>query len=299
MYREEGSSNSCEHNKNLLVAINKDDSSNYKSVDESDGWTTVGTKSNKRKSDRISSISLIQNKRFNRETNWVPVYETIEQYYTTLKQIDTEQSIDGDKNCDWVYRIFEGKQELTNVLCVTKEFLIVTNNDKFFSTHGKLNPNKFTLVILLFDLSMRTIRDLDQTHIDLLMRMKQKAFEVINNYLGDFSSCEKRLSFEFHYTPSTYQLHLNVKFNRKPETEPNRKQRIYPLDVVIKNLKSDTDYYKKPIVIYVKDMVIWEENLSKWSEISLETIEKNKYNPETLEFWKFFEQMPCYKNYID
>ena len=33
MFMQEDSSNSCEHNKNLLVAINKDDDSNYKSVD--------------------------------------------------------------------------------------------------------------------------------------------------------------------------------------------------------------------------------------------------------------------------
>lgn len=265
-------------------------------------WTTTVRKSDKKKSNfyYYNNKNYNFNKKYNEDKKYFSVYETYMQYQYRLKSIDTKEINNyGDKNCDWVYKIFEGKKELDNVVCVTKEFLIVTNNGKTFEETIKNNPNKFTLVVLLFDLEIRTIRDLEKKHIELLLRMKQKSLEVINNYLKNVSDLENKLIFEFHYTPSTYQLHLNVKLNKKPETEEIRKQRIYLLDTVIENLESDSDYYKKPIKILVENISDWEKNLLEWSKIDLDIISKNKYNFETLEFWKFFEQMDCYKNYID
>ena len=299
--------NDNNYNDTLDIHIIKSSQSNDIKLEESE-WTVVKSKpkskftNNKRKFDsfEVSSDTKINVKKFHKNIEvWEKVLETWENYQNTLKYIDITL-IDGkEKNCDWVYRIFEGKQELDNVLCVTKEFLIVTNNIKTLRAGNKLNPTKFTLVVLLFDLEIRTLRDLEQKHIGVLLQMKQKALQVIKNHLDNFYSDEKKLSFEFHYTPSTYQLHLNVKFNARPEIDENRKHRIHLLDTVIENLKSDSDYYKKPIEIYVRDKDNWEKNLLFWSGIELEIVRTNKFNPETCDFWKFFEHLDCYKNYIN
>lgn len=303
-------------NNGLPDKVGKEDFTDSETISSEthDEWTTV--RPSKRKFNKVSSEKFsetLPNKRkwvkweTNREVSkevskevWVRVYETWEDYQNTLKGIDLGQHGTGNfgnRNCDWVYKIFEGKQELENVVCVTKEFLIVTNNGKSFRDSLKINPNKFTLVVLLFDLEIRTLRDLEQKHIRLLFRMKQKACEVIKDYLGSYFLDDSKLRFEFHYTPSTYQLHLNVKFNRRLETEENRIQRVYLFDTVIKNLELDSEFYKKPMVIHVKDELEWKTNLSKWSRTNLEMLERTRYNFETLEFWKFFEHMECYKKY--
>ena len=203
----------------------------------------------------------------------------------TLNYHDTKVNRKGETNCDWIHRVLEGKQELNCVECVTEELLIIPPTGKPLSELVKLNPEKFHILVIPFDRTIRTIRDLRSCHIPMLERMRTKALEVINRYI--ISNDENLLNFEFHYTPSTYHLHLHVRLNL-PDTKENLADRIHHLDTVIKNLQLDSDYYKKPILINVNKRLL---------EYSLKNELSVKKTLPRLECWKLFTNMSCYTTY--
>jgi hypothetical protein len=229
-----------------------------------------------------------QNKFIHRNHNrkWYKVDETWNDYLNTLKKIDNEICINGEKNCEWVYNIFEGIQELDFIECVTKEFLIIPAERNKFEELVKIIPYNFDLLVFPFNDELRTIRNLKKSHIPLLKRMKAKAIEVISKYIEKLD--ETNLHCEFHYLPSTYHLHLHIGLGKNTTNRPN----VHKFDEVISNLESDTNYYIKPIPIYVRDISNWNMELEKYSQYNIFDNRTN-YNNK----WKFFENLDCFNNY--
>ena len=119
--------------------------------------------------------------------------------------------------------------------------------------------------------------------------MKEKAIEVIRKYIKNFDVTN--LHCEFHYLPSTYQLHLHIGLG-KETTMDEPKNNVHKFDEVISNLESDTNYYSKPIPIYVRNISYWNSELDKYSKFDFIDNSSNCDNK-----WKFFENLDCYKNY--
>jgi len=225
----------------------------------------------------------------NTNTEWIKIDETWNDYLNTIKKIDNKICRNGEKNCDWVYRIFDGKQELDCVECVTNEFLIIPSEKNKLAELVKTIPYNFDILVFPFDSKLRTIRNLKSNHIPLLKRMKEKAIEVISKYIKSLD--ESKLHCEFHYLPSTYHLHLHIGLGK--ETTTNQiKNNVYKFDEVISNLESDSDYYTKSIPIYVRNESNWNSELEKYSKYN------NVDNSSKCDSkWKFFENMDCYKKY--
>ena len=90
------------------------------------------------------------------------------------------------------------------------------------------------------DRSLRSLRDLNGTHIDFLKYCKQKTLETIRIIYGVDESLIKMF---LHYSPSTYQLHIH--FVMIANTEYNSSiEYSHELSSVIFNLEIKSNYYQ-------------------------------------------------------
>lgn len=140
----------------------------------------------------------------------------------------------------WVYNILDGVSEQSDIIYQDDLCICIPS----YTWSGKAEPNDLTkLHILCFprDKSLRCIRSLDSTHVDLLTHMKAKSVEIIKSKYG---LEQPDLKMFFHYDPSTYHLHIH--FVNVEHTEINSSvEYSHDLDLVIFNLGLDSDYYKK------------------------------------------------------
>ena len=88
--------------------------------------------------------------------------------------------------------------------------------------------------------NIRSIRDLDASHIAMLENIRDKSFKAIEEKFG-VRACHLRAYV--HYQPTFYHLHIH--FSHIKFQPPGMPDRNYPLNNVIENLKIDSDYYKK------------------------------------------------------
>eukprot|EP00915_Cephaloidophora_sp_WS-2016_P004814 GHVH01006424.1.p1 GENE.GHVH01006424.1~~GHVH01006424.1.p1 ORF type:complete len:313 (-),score=48.75 GHVH01006424.1:1703-2608(-) len=114
------------------------------------------------------------------------------------------------------------------------------------------------LLLLVKDESLKTIRDLTDSHIPLLTNMK-KSTEVVMEEM--FKIKHNTFRFFFHYHPSFMHLHCHVNSHRMLNYG-SMVDRAHLLDDVVDNLKLDGQYYqKRDITIRVS-----EEDAKLYSE---------------------------------
>jgi len=156
------------------------------------------------------------------------VKETYDEYINDL----TIRNNDKDK---WIYNLIDGISEQDLILHRDDICLVIPT-----FTWNSTDISKLHILCIPNDKNIRTIRSLDKTHIPLLQHMKQTTLNIIKN---KFNLDETNLKIFFHYTPSTYHLHIhfiNLNYHSCSSVEYS-----HDLDTVIFNLSLDTDYYKK------------------------------------------------------
>jgi len=239
-----------------------------------------------------NSINIIEQKlQIGGKKKWFVVMESWSDYLATLNEKDTKINDEGKKNCDYIYDIFRGIKEKDLLMCVTKEFIIVPSAAKPFE---ELDKTHFNLLVMPFDKKLRTIRDLNKIHIPLLNRMVEKIYQVLDYYLGNDNYDKKNIRFEFHYTPSSYHLHLHCQYNPLPH-DNNKRHFYYKLDDIISNLKSNSNFYKKPIKIKVKNINEWKNMIKKYSIKKGEKFESAQNVEDFSLAYKIFTDMDCFK----
>lgn len=79
-----------------------------------------------------------------------------------------------NKECEWIYNIIDKKKDFDRLLYETEDFVLVTEMN--------MNENIDTFHLLAFpkDRSLKSIRDLRQTHINLLINMNSQSKKFIN-----------------------------------------------------------------------------------------------------------------------
>lgn len=89
--------------------------------------------------------------------------------------------------------------------------------------------------------SLRTLRDLDASHIPVLEKLRDSCIRVIQAET-DINTDE--IMMYVHYHPSVYQLHVHIAF---PYMQYNHRDvyRIHSIETIINNLRMDGDYYRK------------------------------------------------------
>ena len=159
--------------------------------------------------------------------------ETYEEYLNKIASRDPAKD-------QWVYNILDGISEQSDIIYQDDLCICIPS----YTWTGKSNSSEINkLHVLCFprDKTLRCIRSLDSTHIDLLNHMKLKSVNIIKEKYGIE---QQDLKMFFHYDPSTYHLHIH--FINVEHTETNSSvEYSHDLDSVIFNLALDSDYYKK------------------------------------------------------
>lgn len=134
-------------------------------------------------------------------------------------------------------------------------------NEQIFETHEEWilckdvhQGNDFRMLVIFKDVELKTIRDLRQEHIPLLLTIKRE----VKRYLRQIQNIEvDSYKIYFHYTPSVYQLHAHVSI---PGQFYNN-WRTHNINYVISNLRKDTFYYRNAILIFSMNKSIKNLNI--------------------------------------
>jgi len=220
---------------------------------------------------------------------WFEVWENWSDYLATLNKMDNTINDKGKTNCDYIYDIFKGIKEKDFLMCVTKEFIILPSAAKPFE---QIDKSRFNLLVIPFNKNLRTIRDLRVSDIPLLNRMVQKVYQVLDYYLGTYD--KNNITFEFHYTPSTYHLHLHCQFNSLPHNNDKR-HFYYSLDDIIGNLYSNSYFYHRPTKIRVKNKKDWKNMIKAYSIKKGEKFVSGSNVEDFDNAYKNFIDLDCYK----
>jgi m7GpppX diphosphatase len=157
------------------------------------------------------------------------VKESYEEYLDFMTTRDKEKD-------RWIYNIIDGVAEQDKIIYRDLDIIVIPTY-----TWDSINIDKLHILCLPTDKNLRTIRDLSLKDVPLLEHMKAVSLEQIQQKYG---LKEENLKIFFHYDPSTYHLHIHFINNANVETWSSVEY-SHDLDIVIFNLKMDTDYYKK------------------------------------------------------
>lgn len=101
--------------------------------------------------------------------------------------------------------------------------------------HGK----DVRYLVVFKDITLRTIRDLRDTHLLLL----EDVYSTVATWIA--SRYKQRYYLFFHYMPSVFQLHLHVNAN----TEHINWDRAQQLSTVIANIRKNSQYYHHALIL--------------------------------------------------
>lgn len=133
----------------------------------------------------------------------------------------------------WIYNLIESRYS-------DNEEQVLIENDEWCMCIDK-HPGDDTRYLVVFkDTSLRTIRDLCKSDIDMLTVMYRRLRAY---FLKEGNTLP--LNWYFHYMPSVFQLHLHI--NNKSISHLN--VRTHRLAHVVRNLKIDGDWYKKALIL--------------------------------------------------
>ena len=155
-------------------------------------------------------------------------YETYEEYINFISTYDKSRD-------QWIYNIIDGIAETSDILYVDEDIIIIPTY-----TWNKSDVEKLHVLAIVKDKNLRTIRDLNQSHIQLLKNIKNIGIGIIS---FKYSIQSDEINIYFHYEPSTYQLHAHFT-NLSNSDFKNSVECSHHIDNVIFNLSLNSDYYK-------------------------------------------------------
>jgi m7GpppX diphosphatase len=179
---------------------------------------------------------IISNDRLKNDNSVHIVGESYEEY---LKFI----SVGLFKKDIWIYNIIDGIAETENTIYKDDKILIAPN-----FIWNKKDTNKFYLLVIPYDKNLRTLRSLNNSHLELLEHMQQKIKDICESYYNIKMNMTKMF---FHYPPSTHHLHLHVSTINNPDCHSSIEY-SHEFTQVIKNIKLKKDYYQNDSMNVIK-----------------------------------------------
>ena len=128
----------------------------------------------------------------------------------------------------WIYDIIYG-QSNEELLIDEKNWCFCKNTDKGSDRY----------LVIFKDTSLKTIRNLTETHLFLLQEVQSRVEQWLKEKYG-----ENKFLFFFHYMPSVFQLHLHVAAEPPIYENP----RIHHLTQVVENIVKDSYHYKHAVI---------------------------------------------------
>lgn len=192
------------------------------------------------------------------------LYEKITLPYLTESQF----------SLDWVYNILEHKQERERIVFEDDDaetgFILLPD----LKWDGRNVENLYLLGIIRKH-NIKSLRDLNGSHLNLLKKLRQSAKKAI---LERYGVNPNQLRMYFHYQPSFYHLHVHINPVRN-DAPGIWCEKSHMLDTVINNLELLPDYYQRatlPFVLYEgnKLLDLYEQELSVRGGVPEESYKK-------------------------
>jgi len=167
------------------------------------------------------------------------IIETPDHYKKYVKEYIHNQP---EKRIQWLLNLIAGVAE--------QEKILLRSNSNFetgfilfpdFKWDGKL-LEKLYFHIVPIRKDIKSIRDLNAKHLDLLENMVSKTKEKL---CETFNMSENHLIFFVHYHPSYYHFHIHVVHCSSQIPGLMSICKAIPISDVIQNLKMDSEYYTK------------------------------------------------------
>lgn len=179
------------------------------------------------------------------------LHESAEDYKNiTLPYIQKQQF-----SLTWVYNILDHKKESERILfedpCTTNGFIFLPD----FKWDGKQVEDLY-LMAVCHARNLKSIRDLNATHLPLLKNMYNKSMETIKS---KYNINREHIRAYFHYYPSYY--HLHVHFNHiNNDVAGTSAGKAHLLIDVIDNIENiDNEFYQKkalPVMVREQDPLL-------------------------------------------
>lgn len=160
------------------------------------------------------------------------IRESYDDYIKYIKKRDIEKD-------RWIYNIIDGISEQKTILYKDDKCIVIPT----YMWDG-INIDKLHILCMPIDISLRSIRSLNQTHIPLLQHMKHITLDIIKK---QYDVDEYFVKMFFHYEPSTYHLHIHF-VNIANHDCRSSVEYSHELNTVIFNLMICPDYYKLAIL---------------------------------------------------
>lgn len=168
------------------------------------------------------------------------VQETQHDYEQITKLFVEQQLADKVFNVQWVYNILDHKAEEERIIfedCDPENGFVLLPDMKW----DVKDVNSLYAIALPHKRGLKSIRDLNSTHVPMLKNIRTKSLAAIAEKFDIMPDC---LRMYFHYQPSFY--HLHVHFNHiELDTPGTGALRAHLLDDVIENLARQSDYYQQ------------------------------------------------------
>lgn len=160
------------------------------------------------------------------------IRETYEEYLKYIRNRDLEKD-------RWIYNIIDGVSEQESILYRDEQCVIIPTY-----MWDCINIEKMHILCLPTDISLRSIRSLNSSHIPLLEHMKKVSLNIIKQI---YNIDEHYVKMFFHYEPSTYHLHIHF-VNVAHHEARSSVEYSHDLNNVIFNLSLFSDYYKQIVL---------------------------------------------------
>lgn len=162
-------------------------------------------------------------------------YETYDEYLEIIEKRDWTKE-------NWVYNILDGISEQNKILYRDDDYILIPNYTWSVNLESIDTQDVLQMYLLAFPISktLHSLRDLNNTHIDLLKKMKTTTLGIIKSMFGFDHDAIKMY---IHYMPSTYHLHIH--FVPISNTDVNSSvEYSHDLDNIINILQSIPNYYQ-------------------------------------------------------
>jgi len=178
------------------------------------------------------------------------LYETAHDYENITKPHLESKAF----SIDWVYNILEHKKESERIVFEDPDpdtgFILLPD----FKWDGKQTDDLY-LIGIVHRRDIKSIRDLNANHLDLLKNILKKGLDAIEKKYGVKSP---QMRTYFHYYPSYYHLHIH--FTHIQYDIGCSAGRAHLLQDVIDNIENvSSDFYAKktlPVTLFEKDPLL-------------------------------------------
>lgn len=193
----------------------------------------------------------------------------------------------------WIFNLIAG---------VSKNEEVFIENEDWMLCRDRHPGSEDRFLVIFKDTSLYTMRELNDTHIPMLMQVQRMCRQFLATHARDELNAWR---LYFNYLPSVLQLHLHV--SRSTSHYNNRMQ---PLACVVRNVRRDPRYYASAIILtstfnrgaeHQRDRMRsalrngvgaeCSEHQDNWRSVIHKHMKKNTSNVHTSE--TIYESSPC------